>query len=287
MAEERGEGKKPSGLFGSTALGVLLRRWKEGTFGEILTDWRWILTYTRQYKWAVACYVVLGVASSSLSLISAVASKYTIDIITGYQTSRLPAMALIMVGSSLASLALRSLISRVSARISLYVGNDIQASVFDKIMDADWLKLSRYVNGDILNRFNSDVSTVASNAVSWLPSIVIGLYTFLATFFVILHYDLTMAFIALASAPFLLLSSRYLLKRMRRHSQEVKELGSKLMAYEVEAFYNLDTIKSFGLMGRYGKGLRDRQETYKKASLDYNRFSIKTGAVLSLLGLAG
>ena len=286
MAEKKDEGKKPSGLFGSTALGILLRRWKEGTFGEILEDWRWILTYTKQYKWAVACYVVLGIASSSLSLVSAVASKYTIDIITGYQTSKLAAMAAVMVGSSLASLALRSLISRVSAKISLYVGNDIQASVFDKILDADWLELSRYVNGDMLNRFNSDVSTVASNAVSWLPSIVIGLYTFLATFFVILHYDLTMAFIALASAPFLLLSSRYLLKRMRRHSQEVKELSSKLMAFEVEAFYNLDTIKSFGLMDRYGKGLRDRQETYKKASLDYNWFSIKTGAVLSLLGLA-
>ena len=286
MAEKKDEGKKPSGLFGSTALGILLRRWKEGTFGEILEDWRWILTYTKQYKWAVACYVVLGIASSSLSLVSAVASKYTIDIITGYQTSKLAAMAAVMVGSSLASLALRSLISRVSAKISLYVGNDIQASVFDKILDADWLELSRYVNGDMLNRFNSDVSTVASNAVSWLPSIVIGLYTFLATFFVILHYDLTMAFIALASAPFLLLSSRYLLKRMRHHSQEVKELSSKLMAFEVEAFYNLDTIKSFGLMDRYGKGLRDRQETYKKASLDYNWFSIKTGAVLSLLGLA-
>ena len=286
MAQKKRDGRNPPGFLEPTALGVLLRRWREGTFGEILEDWRWILTYTRRYKWAVACYVILGVASSSLSLVSAVASKYAIDIITGYQASKLAVMAAIMVSSSLASLALRSLISRVSTKISLYVSNDIQASVFDKILDADWLELSRYVNGDMLNRFNSDVNTVASNAISWLPSIVIGLYTFAATFCVILHYDRIMALIALASAPFLLLSSRYLLKRMRRHSQEVKRLSSDLMSFEVEAFYNLDTIKSFGLMDRYGKGLRGQQEKFKKASLDYNLFSIKTEAALSLLGLA-
>ena len=284
MAQKHRDEGREAGFWGS--LGVLLGRWREGTFGEILEDWRWILTYTKRYKWAVACYVALGVASASLSLISAVAGKYAIDIITGYQTSRLAVMAVVMVGSSLAGLALRSLISRVSAKISLYVSNDIQASVFDRILDADWLELSRYVNGDMLNRFNSDVSTVAGNAVSWLPSIVIGLYTFAATFCVILYYDGVMALIALASAPVLLLCSRYLLKRMRGHSLEVKRLSSDLMAYEVEAFYNLDTIKSFGLTERYGKGLRGRQERYKKASLDYNLFSIQTEAALSLLGLA-
>ena len=119
MAQRERDGRRPPGFLESTALGVLLRRWKEGTFGEILEDWRWILTYTRRYKWAVACYVILGIASSSLSLVSAVASKYAIDIITGYQASKLAVMAAIMVSSSLASLALRSLISRVSTKISL------------------------------------------------------------------------------------------------------------------------------------------------------------------------
>ena len=279
-------GREDRTALGSEALGTLLRRWREGTFGELLEDWRWILAHTKRYKWAVACYLVLGVASASLGLVSAVASKYAIDIITGYQTSRLGAMAAVMVASALASLLLRSLVSRVSAKVSIFVSNDIQASVFDKVLDADWLALSRYSSGDLLSRFNSDVSTVAVNAISWLPNLLVSLYTFIATFFVILYYDCVMALIALASAPFLLVSSRYLLGRMRRHNQRMKELGSQLMAYEVETFYNVDTIKSFGIMGQYGRGLRQRQETFKKASLDYNLFSIKTDAAISLLGSA-
>ena len=277
-------GREDRTALGSEALGTLLRRWREGTFGELLEDWRWILAHTKRYKWAVACYLVLGVASASLGLVSAVASKYAIDIITGYQTSRLGAMAAVMVASALASLLLRSLVSRVSAKVSIFVSNDIQASVFDKVLDADWLALSRYSSGDLLSRFNSDVSTVAGNAISWLPNLLVSLYTFIATFFVILYYDRVMALIALASAPFLLVSSRYLLGRMRRHNQRMKELGSQLMAYEVETFYNVDTIKSFGIMGQYGRGLRQRQDTFQKASLDYNLFSIKTDAAISLLG---
>ncbi|WP_455582721.1 ABC transporter ATP-binding protein [Dysosmobacter sp.] len=277
--------KKRTAL-GSETLGALLRRWQEGTFGELLEDWRWIFSYTKHYRRAVLCYVLLGITSASLGLVSAVASKASIDIITGFQTSKLGVVAAIMVSSALMSLLLRSLISRVSTRISLYVTNDIQAALFEKILDADYLALSGYSSGDLLSRFNSDITTVAGNAISWLPNLLIGLYTFAATFLVILHYDRVMALIALASAPFLLLSSRYLLGRMRRHNRRMKEMASQLMAYEVETFGNLDTIKSFGLMERYGRGLRRRQEAFKKANLDYNLFSIKTDAVISALGSA-
>lgn len=270
-------------LFGSAALGTLFHKWRDGTFQELLDDWRWILGFTRQYKWAVACYILLGVFSASFGLVSAVASKYTIDIITGYQTSKLSLVVLIMVASALVGILLRCLTSRVSTKISLHVNNDIQASIFDKVLDADWLALSKYPSGDVLNRFNSDVNTVAGNAISWLPNVVIGVYTFAATFCVILYYNVVMALIALASAPFLILSSRYFLRRMRRHNERMKEMGSTLMAYETEAFANLDTIKSFGLMDQYGRGLRSLQARWKKLSLDYNLFTIQTDAALSLL----
>ena len=271
-------------LFGSAALGTLFHKWRDGTFQELLDDWRWILGFTRQYKWAVACYILLGVLSASFGLVSAVASKYTIDIITGYQTSKLSLVVLIMVASALVGILLRCLTSRVSTKISLHVNNDIQASIFDKVLDADWLALSKYPSGDVLNRFNSDVNTVAGNAISWLPNVVIGVYTFAATFCVILYYNVVMALIALASAPFLILSSRYFLRRMRRHNEKMKEMGSTLMAYETETFSNLDTIKSFGLMDQYGRGLRSLQARWKKLSLDYNLFTIQTDAALSLLG---
>ena len=83
------------------------------------------------------------------------------------------------------SLALSSINSYVFTRISIYVNNDIQAGIFDRIMDARWKELSSYPSGDLLNRFNGDVGTIASNAINWIPNLIINIYTFIATFVVL------------------------------------------------------------------------------------------------------
>lgn len=267
------------------SLDILISRWKNGTFSEIIDDWKWIFSYSARYKGAIAFYIFLGVFSTSLGLVSSVASKYLIDIITGYQTSKLMIMLVIMVGSSLFSLLFDSVIGRISTKLSIDINNDIQADIFDKIVDADWMAINGYSNGDILNRFNGDIGTVSGNAISWLPTIIIAIYKFIATFVVILHYDVVMAIISFISAPFMLLISRFVIKKQREYSKKVREMSSQLMNFEVETFYNFDTIKSFGVAPYYSKKMRWWQQKYKDISLKYNMFSIKTNIFLSILGM--
>ena len=271
---------------GSESLGTLVSSWRDGTFSEIWADWKWIWGYTKRYRRAVWFYTILGVASSTLGLVSAVASKYSIDIITGYDSDHLWFIVTVMVASALVGLLLRSVTSRISTKISLRVNNDIQAQVFDRLLGADWRSLNAFTSGDLLSRLSTDVGSVSSSAIRWLPDLIVTAYTFAATLAVILHYDWVMALLALASAPFLLLTSRRLIRGMRTHQQEVRQVGSRLMSYETETLHNLDAIKGFGITGRYGRGFRRRQEEFRRASLDYNLFSIRTEILLSLLGSA-
>ena len=280
------ENKNPQKNPAFESLDVLISKWKDGTFSEIIDDWKWIFSYSARYKGAIAFYVILGIFSTSMGLVSSVASKYMIDIITGYETNKLWVMILIMLGSTIFSLVFSSIISRISTKLSIDINNDIQADIFDKIVDADWLSLNKYSNGDILNRFNGDISTVSSNAISWLPTIIIAVYNFIATFFVIMHYDWVMAVIALGSAPVMLLMSRFMIKKQRDYSKKVREMSSQLMTFEVEAFYNFDTIKSFGVAPHYRKKMRWWQGKFRDISLKYNLFSIKTNIFLSILGTA-
>ena len=258
---------------------------RDGTISQIIDDWKWIFTYSKKYKFAILFYVLLGMFSTTLGLAGSVASKYLIDIITGYKTDKLAMLIIIMVGSSVFSLVFDSIISRISAKLAIFINNDIQSDIFDKILDADWLELSRFSNGDVLNRFNSDIGTVSSNAISWLPTVLIAVYRFVATFFVILHYDWIMALIALGSAPFMLLISKFVLQRQRQHAMKVREMSSKLMTFEAETFYNLDTIKSFGIMHHYSQKLRWWQREYKDISLKYNLFTIQTNVLMSVMGM--
>ncbi|MCR5809433.1 MAG: ABC transporter ATP-binding protein/permease [Clostridiales bacterium] len=267
------------------ALGTLIEKRKDGSFREILDDWRWIFTYTKRHKFAVLFYTVLGVLSTTMGIVASVAGKYLIDIIVGYQTSKLGLLIAIILGSAASSLIFSNLISRLSAKISIDINNDIQADIFDRIIDVDWKAISEYSSGDLLNRFNSDVSTVSKNAISWLPSIIISIYNFAATFAVIWHYNKIMSLIAFASAPVMLVMSRYFIRKQREYAKKVKETGSRMMGFEVETFYNFDTIKSFGVMNVFGKKLRDWQHKMKDISLEYNLFTIKTNVFMSVLGL--
>lgn len=281
MAErKRGTGESPF-----ESLNMLKKKWKDGTFSEILEDWKWIFGYSARYKGAIVFYIIMGILSTSLGLVSSVAGKYAIDVITGYETSKLWLVILIMVSSALVGLLFTSVISRVSTRLALDIDNDIRADIFDQIMDADWLSLSQYTSGDILNRFNGDVSTVSSNAIKWLPSVIIAVYQFAATFFVLFYYDWVMALIALGSAPFLLLAGRLLVRKQREYNCRVREASSDLMAFEVEAVSNFDTIKSFGVGPHYSEKIRWWQERFRNISLKYNLFSIKSGALMSMLGI--
>lgn len=256
---------------------------EDGTLKDVWEDWKWILRYTKRYKGAVLFYTLTGIFSSTFSLVSAVASKYTIDIITGFQFSRLWLLILIMVSSSLISISFNALTNRISTKLSVDINNDIQQEVYDHLTRADWMQLNAFSHGDLLNRFNSDIGTVASNAVNWIPSVIISVYQFVATFFVIWYYSPVMALIAISSAPLLLLCSRTMLRIQRRYLKKVRQASSTLMGFEVESFYNLDTIKSFGLSSQYSHRLKDKLAAFRNLNLDYNRYSILTSAFLSLL----
>ena len=184
------------------------------------------------------------------------------------------------------SLALSSVSSRIFTRISIHVNNDIQAEIFDRIMDARWKELSAYPSGDLLNRFNGDVGTIVSNAINWIPNLIINIYTFAATFIILFRMDPAMAWIALLSAPFLLGMSRYIMRKMKQYRKRVLELNSKMMGFEVETFFNFDMIKSFGVFGYYSRKLREWQRKYKDYSLDYNKFEIKSRIMLTMVSTA-
>lgn len=265
------------------SLEMLLSHFKDGTFREVIGDWKWIFSYSRKYTGSIILYTVLGLLSATMGVVSSIAIKYVIDIITGYQMDKLGILIAVMAGSTIFNAVFKNWTQWISVRLRLDINNDIQADIFDKIMDADWLQLSRYPNGDLLNRFNSDVGTVSGNAVSWLPTVIIALYNFVVTFFVIMYYDKIMALIALASAPLLILSSKVILKTQRAYGQKVRETSSDLMAFETETFSNYDTIKSFGVSGYYGAKMRGWQRRYKDINLKYNLFSIKTNLWMTFL----
>ena len=270
-------------LFQNDNIQILHNSIRDGTIKEFIDDWKWIFSYSKKYRWIVIFYAFLGILNSTMSIGTAYVGRIMINIIVGQQQEKLWILIAAMVGMLILSLVFSSVSSYINARISIYVNNDMQAGIFERIMDARWKELSSYPSGDLLNRFNGDVGTIASNAISWIPNLIVNIYTFIVTLVVLWRMDFGMALIAFISAPFLLGLSRFIMRKMKEYRKRVLELNSQMMSFEVETFYNFEMIKSFGIFGYYSRKLKGWQQKYKQFNLDYNKFQIKSNILLTLV----
>ena len=257
---------------------------KAGTLREMLHELGWIYGYSKRYKWQIVFYVLLGILGTLMSLGASVLSKYIIDAVTGQDTGSIVAIAVFYVSMQLLRIGFNAWSTQVSASIRIRVDQEIRAEVYDKIMDADWESMSQYHSGDLLNRVDNDVAAVSSNALNMLPDFITKGLQFLGALVIFLYYDPIMAGLALISAPVTLAVSNVLMKKMRHHNQVMRQISSEAMVFNEESFQNVQVIKSFGLTKLYSQKLRQVQSRHQKAQLDYTRFSVRTSALMSVVG---
>jgi len=263
----------------------LIQKIKDGAVLEILQELRWISGYSRRYLWAIGFYILLGILGTIISLVASIISKNIIDIVTGYQAGYAVQAAVVYVVMQLTTIGLNAGSSRISAKVQLRVSQELRADVFNKIMRAQWEPLSEYHSGDLLTRCSRDTETVAGSIISWIPSLIVNALQFTGTFFVLFWFDRTLALLALASAPVTLLLSGVLVKQIRKHSRQIREIGSETMAFHTEAFRNIQFIKAFHAENTYSGKLTRIQAKQKYAVLEHNRFSVLTSSFMSLVGM--
>ena len=271
---------------GSQALKQLRQKMKDGTLRDVIRDWKWILAFTKGSWFRILIYTLLGILSSALGLATGIVGKYLIDCIVMLDKERLPLLALLMILAGGASMILQSVTARFSARLNINMRNTVQQTVFSRLLRSKWLALRQFPTGELLNRFSADIATVSGCAVNWLSSVIIQVFTVLATLCVVLYYDPVMALIAFASTPVLIFASRRLIRRQRSFNMQLRTVSGGMSAFEADTFRNIDTLKSFGVEEDMISRLGTWQEKYRDVALAHNAFTIKTNILLTCLGTA-
>lgn len=263
----------------------VIKKIKDGMLQEMYEETKWMYTYAKKYKFQIVFYICLGIMTTLMGLASSVGSKYLIDAVTGQDTGNIALIAIFIVSMGLFSIGINAVTTMISARINIKVNNEIQAEVYDKILVADWISMKEFHSGDLLNRLNGDVNTVASSILSWIPSLITRGVQFLGILAIILYYDPTMAVIALGSAPVMVIVSKALMKKMRDYNKRMREVSSEVMSFNEESFQNIQSVKAFDLVEFFSNRLRNVQQNYKDVYLDYNKFSVYTSSFMSVVGM--
>ena len=258
---------------------------KSRSLKDFLRETRWIYQYGIKYRGSIFLYVLLGFIGVVLSLGAGLISKYVFDVVLGHEFSKFPLVATCYVGIQIFNIACRAVSERISAKVEVKVDQEIRADVYNRIMETDWEAMSDFHSGDLLNRVDNDVSSVSSCVIGWLPNFITRSLQFIGSLAIIVYYDITLAALALLSAPVTVFVSRFLTRRMREHNRKMREISSEVMAFNGESFQNIQMIKSFGLTDLYTDKLQSVQQKYRESKLEFNQFAVYTNTMMSLIGM--
>ncbi len=266
-------------------LKYIKKRIQEGMLKDMWRETKWIYQYAKHYWPAMIFYTLLGIVTSVVGLLSSFVSKDLVDIITGHQTGALLRTFAMMIGLTIGSMLMNQATSYASNWISMKVDATIKADIFSKMLITDWESITAYHTGDLLTRWSSDASNISSGILSWVPNLIINLFKFFSAFFVVIYNDATFAIFAMLGVPFTLLMSKTLMKRMVNNNKRSAAMSAKMSGFNQEAFSNIQTIKAFDLIKYYSQRLRQLQSEYIGMRLEFQRMSIVTSIIMSIVGL--
>lgn len=252
---------------------------------ELKKEAVWLLSNHIRFKLPVILSVFIGLIGSFMGLAVSVVSKFLIDAVTGFKSGTAGICIALIAVISLAGIIIKAVTNRYFAWVNIKIHNDLQAEIFQKILNADWESLSKYHSGDILNRLSADLAAISSGILSWFPSLLIQLVSLTGTLAILLYFDPAMALIAGISAPVSLILSKLVMHRLKSYSIRMKQAGSEVMAFEEETLQNLQFIKCFNVVNVFVQRMKDIQKRFLDLSIDYNRFSVFAGSFLSIIGL--
>lgn len=259
---------------------------KNGRLKEKTAQLAWIYQYARQHIRYIVLYTFLGLSGTIISLISGLVSRDLVDIITGHNAGELLSTFATMIGIALGSSIISQISGYLSTKISIRIDNHIKAQIFDDILITDWESLTRYHSGDLLVRWNGDVSTVSSGILNTIPNFIVYVFRFLSALVMVLYYDASFAVFALVSIPISIYTSRTTLKKMQQGNMSSLAIGTKMSSFNQEAFSNIQTVKAFDMLPLYSKRLRQLQQQYTDVRLRYQRTTIKNTFILTLVSMA-
>lgn len=263
---------------------MIKSRYKKN-LAEILCEWKWLFRYIRKYWWGIAAYIVIGIVATAMGLGASVASKYLIDAVVDRVSSALLPSAAMVVGLAVTQILFQSFGSWATSKIGTRVNMEIRADFFERITATTWENIRKYHSGDLINRLEGDISTISSGVINFLPTIITRFVQFVGSAVIVFYYDKTMALLCLVGSPLVLLTSNYMMKKIRVFNKKSREMNGKIISYGEESFQNMQMVKAFGLTERYAKNFKILLQQFREIKLEYDRFSILTTMVMSFVGL--
>lgn len=207
--------------------------------------WKWLY---KNGKSCIVFIVLLTLGSILLSLISlqfSMESKRIIDIATGVSDAAFKTACIRICSFLILMLVIQIGINFLNVHASSRFEIALKNNIFKSLLKKDYLSVSAYHSGELLNRINSDVSVIVSGVLTILPKLALFVTSIVGAFIYLCRIDRPLALIILAVGPFVLVGARLYSRKYKKLHKECQTADGRTSSFILEMLQNLLVVKSF------------------------------------------
>lgn len=173
-------------------------------------------------------------------------SKQLIDIATRSIEGNMAHYIVLLIATMVGQIILSALKNRMEAENDIYFKNRWRYKLFSRLMDSTWNGKESFHSGDAVNRIEEDVRVVAEGICKSLPAVIVTSFQFLGAFLFLTRLNAQLAWTLIFIMPVFLVLSKIYVKRMRRFTEEIRNLDSRVQSHIQEKLQYKVLIQTLG-----------------------------------------
>ncbi len=234
---------------------------------------KWLGKNTKPFIPIMIIILIFDILGSLIGLGSTFVSKFVVDSATSSDTRFINGFIL-MVSVSVASTVIGALTTIFGTYIGERFSFGIRINIYEHILRADWLRLSKFHSGDLLTRLTSDVDTVCSGIATIIPTFITTIIRLGASLIILWHYSWQLTLCALLLVPVGIIVTLIYGEPYKKLQVEVKESEAKYRSFLQESIANITVIKTMQSEKDNCVKLKELRRNRLKLILKRNRMSV-------------
>ena len=227
---------------------------------------------------AIFCSVVLAVCSFFYVYIS----KALVDVATGHAHGSILQLGVLFAVVILLRIGTRSLRTWLQNKSVFQMKNAMRQRQFDALLQMTAPAREKLHSGDIVNRLEGDVDAVANAFCMTVPNLIGTALQFCVAFGYLVWLDARLAWLLLLIVPVGIVAARFVLRKMRTMSKDVREGDSRVQSHIQESLQHQSLIKALEYDGQSSLNLTNLQSRLYENSLRRTRFGIAAHIITAL-----
>ncbi|MBP5398579.1 MAG: ABC transporter ATP-binding protein [Bacteroidales bacterium] len=242
----------------------------------------YFFSVTGPYRWALTLSVLCSIVLAVCSFFYVYFSKALVDVATHQASGHLAYLGAAFAGIILLRIGSRALRTWMQSKSVFQMKNALRQRQFDALLQMTAPSREKLHSGDIINRLEGDVDAVSNAACLTIPNLIGTGLQFCVAFGYLVWLDARLAWILLLVIPLGIIAARFVLRKMRMMSKDVREGDSRVQSHMQESLQHQTLIKALEYDGQSSMNLTTLQSDVYKNSLRRTRFGIAAHVISAL-----